>query len=130
MEAAAVRTARCCCGQLSVHAKGEPRLNILCHCTDCRRRSGSAFGWSAYFRESDVELRGRSAEYQPESSVSGGRRFCPDCGSTMYWIDARVPRHIGTPAGALDPPVAMPTASNQDLDRCEWLELRDTCIRQ
>ena len=130
MEAAAVRTARCCCGQLSVKAKGDPRLNILCHCTDCRRRTGSAFGWSAYFREGDVELHGRSIEYKPDSAVAGTRHFCPECGSTLYWRDARVPRHVGTPAGALEPPVGTPAASNQDSDRCTWLDLPSTCIRQ
>jgi hypothetical protein len=128
MADAIVRTARCCCGQLIVEAKGEPRLNILCHCMDCKRRTGSAFGWSAYFRE--VELRGLWADYLPAESVSEGRRFCPDCGSTMYWRDARVPRHIGTPAGALEPPVDMPSASNQDGDRCAWLNLPGAVMRQ
>ena len=130
MDVTIARTARCCCGQLVVEAQGEPRLNILCHCSDCRRRSGSAFGWSAYFRDGDVELRGKSAEYQPAAAVAGGRRFCPDCGSTLWWKDGRVPGHIGTPGGALEPPLDAPERSNQDSDRCAWVGLPSSCIRQ
>ena len=124
------RTARCCCGQLRVETRGEPRLNILCHCADCRRRTGSAFGWSAYFRDGDVELHGTAAEYRPDGANAGTRRFCPDCGSTMFWKDRRVPRHIGTPGGSLEPPVGDPAASNQDSERCAWLALPSTCAPQ
>ena len=43
------RRARCCCGRLSVRVRGEPVINGLCHCDDCRRRTGSALGtiWPA-----------------------------------------------------------------------------------
>jgi len=49
-----VARARCSCGQLSLEVEGEPVLNALCYCTDCRRRTGSAFGWQAYFLEAQV----------------------------------------------------------------------------
>ena len=52
------RKATCCCGACSIEVEGEPDLNALCHCTNCKKRTGSAFGWSAYF--ADGRIRGRS----------------------------------------------------------------------
>ena len=48
------RTARCCCQDCAITVEGEPTLNALCHCTSCKRRTGSAFGWSAYFPDGNV----------------------------------------------------------------------------
>jgi len=38
------RTATCCCGSASITVKDDPILNGICHCNDCKRRTGSAFG--------------------------------------------------------------------------------------
>ena len=51
------RTARCCCGDCAITVEGEPTLNGLCHCTSCRKRTGSAFGWSAYFPDDKVTAK-------------------------------------------------------------------------
>lgn len=42
-----VRTATCCCGQTSIEVSGEPVFHCVCHCDNCKRRTGSAFGVSA-----------------------------------------------------------------------------------
>jgi len=52
-----------CCGACSIAVEGEPALNALCHCANCKRRTGCAFGWSANF--SDAQIRG------PEQRASG-----------------------------------------------------------
>ena len=51
---AMTRKASCCCGACTIEVEGEPVLNALCHCANCRRRTGSAFGWSAYFADEAV----------------------------------------------------------------------------
>ena len=47
-------TARCACGAASILVQGEPVQYIVCHCTNCKRRTGSAFGISASFQGADV----------------------------------------------------------------------------
>jgi len=126
--AAAARMAACCCGRIALEATGEPLVSLICNCADCRRRSGSAFGWSAYFPEANVRVtKGEPRTYQPARDGIEPRRFCPDCGSTLLWRDHRFPGHIGVAAGGLDPPVDAPLISNQDAERSDWFVLPATC---
>ena len=39
-----VRRAVCCCGQATIEVEGEPAIHAVCHCDNCKRRTGSAFG--------------------------------------------------------------------------------------
>ena len=53
------RIARCCCGSLRVEATGEPLIGV-CHCTECQRRTGSAFAVVAFFPKEQVRTEGLS----------------------------------------------------------------------
>jgi hypothetical protein len=59
------RIARCCCGSLRVEATGEPLIG-LCHCTECQRRTGSAFAVVALFPKEQVRTEGLSKVYARE----------------------------------------------------------------
>ena len=43
------RHASCSCGQLRIETSGEPFRVSVCHCLNCKRRSGSAFAVQARF---------------------------------------------------------------------------------
>lgn len=81
------RTASCSCGQLSAVCLGEPARVGACHCTECQRRTGSAFGVAAYYGRTQVTLAGQAKRYVRSSDA--GRRvechFCPECGTTVAW---------------------------------------------
>jgi hypothetical protein len=84
-----VRIAHCSCGSLRAEATGEPARLGVCHCTECQRRTGSAFGVGAYFRKEQVRAEGPSKVYV-RSSDSGRKieqHFCPECGSTVFWYN-------------------------------------------
>ena len=122
---AAIRTARCCCGQLQITVKGDPSINGLCHCADCRRRTGSAFGWSAYFEETQIiERRGAFTTYTVDAESKQERSFCPRCGTTLWWtVDAR-PGQVGVAGGAfVDPPLPTPSSSYRDAKRLDWVTI-------
>ena len=90
------RTATCGCSRVHVTVEGEPALTAACHCDFCQKRTGSAFGYQAYFTQDQrVEIVGETNVYNG-SDVDGiesqaGREktpdyhFCPTCGSTVYW---------------------------------------------
>jgi hypothetical protein len=87
------RTASCVCGQLAVSCEGEPAKVSLCHCLACQKRTGSTCGIAAFFRREDVESSGCIRQYT-RSSDSGHKvtfHFCPDCGSTVFWVPHRKP---------------------------------------
>src|SRR5262245_15411324 len=66
------RVARCACGGLSVTVQGEPEFVVLCHCTQCQRRTGSPFGVGAYFLRSAAALNGASKTFV--RAVEGSER--------------------------------------------------------
>jgi len=96
------RIARCCCGSLRAEATDEPSLVGVCHCMECQRRTGSAFGVSIYFPKDQVRAEGPSKIYV-RGSDSGRKlefHFCPDCGTTVFWYAEFLPDHIGIAFGA------------------------------
>ena len=85
----AEREAACACGDIRLTVEGEPSLVSSCCCTRCQRRTGSFFGVTAYFRPAQVtERAGVAAEFRRGDATF---RFCPRCGSTVWWAfdDAR-----------------------------------------
>jgi hypothetical protein len=96
------RTARCLCGLLRAHVEGEPLSVNTCHCLDCRRRTGAAFSYNAYFDKACVQTDGPRECYVREGQDGRQVRhhFCPTCGTTVYWdLDMRPGRYgIADPA--------------------------------
>ena len=98
----------CLCGAVRYRVKNEPLRNSACHCTFCQRRTGSAFGLGAYFREEDVRfLRGELSSYRHLSDESGRWlriEFCPICGTQVTWTVEASPGLRGIGVGTLDDP--------------------------
>ena len=85
-----VREGGCLCGAVRYTLRGEPFKSGLCHCTDCRQVTGSAFLAYADWRPDEFEFSGKIASY-------GGRSFCPVCGSRVFAIsDEQVEIYLGT----------------------------------
>lgn len=57
-------TARCGCGALRAICVGAPVRVSVCHCLDCKRRTGSAFSWNARFRSARVRVEGDAASWR------------------------------------------------------------------
>jgi hypothetical protein len=71
-----VRTGGCLCGAVRYSVRGEPVHVGRCHCSDCRRESGSAFTVYAQWPVEQLEVSGEIVSYE-------GRGFCPRCGSRL-----------------------------------------------
>jgi hypothetical protein len=94
-------TAQCHCGGLRVHVTAAPLRNLLCHCLACRRRTGSAVHWGAYFAPEAVRLEGESRAYTrpADSGATLTFQFCPTCGTNLLWHNDSTPERVGVPAG-------------------------------
>jgi hypothetical protein len=106
-----------------VEASGEPSFVVACHCTECQRRTGSVFGVSAYFAKTQITPGGTSKTYIRDGQ--DGRklhiRFCPDCGTSVYWEAEFRPGHIGVAVGAFaDPHFPAPVRSVWEQSRHPW----------
>lgn len=121
------RTARCACGKLQATCRGDPARVSVCHCLDCKRRTGSAFSYNATFDAGQVETSGTFKTFTRSSDEGFWARhaFCPDCGTTVYYEIERRPGMITVPAGGFaDPDFPEPTVTVYDERRHGWLELR------
>jgi hypothetical protein len=48
----------CQCGAVRYRITGDPISLVACHCKECQRQSGSAFGMSLIVRKTDFALTG------------------------------------------------------------------------
>ena len=96
------RRAECQCGQLSATCSGEPVRIAVCHCLACKRKTGSAFGFSAWFRKEDVLAAGQAAEFVRVGDDGGHvtNSFCPNCGTTVFWSIDTIPDAVAVSAGS------------------------------
>lgn len=118
------RRAACSCGQLSLSVEGDPVRISMCHCLACQRRTGSTFGVQARFPRDKVTTLGRSTQYV-RTGDSGGQatfHFCPECGSTVYYLIAQLGDMIAVPVGAFaDPSFPAPRVSVYEVRRHAWV---------
>ena len=81
---------------------GEPALVSLCHCIECKKRTGAPFGIAAFFSRENIDISGEHKTYK-RTSDSGHDitfHFCPVCGSSVFWEPSRKPDFVAIAAGA------------------------------
>ena len=124
---AKTRVAQCACGGVTATTVGEPDAVSLCHCLACQRRTGSPFGVGAYFPHSAVTLSGKTKTFvrkveHTDRTITN--HFCPECGTTIYWMADLRPNHIGIAVGNFaDPAFRPPTRAVWAQHRHEWITL-------
>ena len=119
------REAACSCGQLRLTCVGEPVRISMCHCLECQKRTGSPFGVQARFRREQVTaIEGKATEFSRVGD-EGNRitlRFCPECGSTLYWTISNFPDLIAVAVGGFaDRDFPAPRISVYESRRHPWV---------
>ena len=121
------RTASCRCGQLKATATGEPVRLSVCHCLNCKKRSGSAFAVQARWPADQVTIEGQSKTHVmvADSGNSATFHFCPDCGSDLYYENSgKFDGLIAIPLGAFDDPnFGSPEYSVWEQRKQDWVEI-------
>ena len=127
------REAACSCGRLRVATEGDPVRISMCHCLACQRRTGSAFGIQARWPTERIRITGRYAEYVRVSDAGEERtfRFCPDCGTTVFWTTEGRPDEIAVAIGAFaDPTFPQPTVSVYSSRRYPWVSQPEGIVEE
>jgi hypothetical protein len=125
------RTAQCACGAATITVSGEPQTHVVCHCSNCKRRTGSAFGISTYFaREHVVQTSGETEVYAFHHTAQNHdqqRHFCKRCGTTLFWTLSTMPALIGVAGGCFaEQDLGEPRMSVTHSKKMAWLELPAT----
>ncbi|MFI5314998.1 MAG: GFA family protein [Myxococcota bacterium] len=76
---------------------------VYCHCSDCRRASGSAFAANAGVARQDFRVAaGTDLLRSYESSPNKFRWFCSRCGSPIYTVIPSEPNGVRIRLGTLE----------------------------
>ncbi len=116
----------CQCRSVRYRLEGEPLGLAVCHCTECQRQSGSAFGMSLAVPISAFRLL--SGELKTFTTVcDSGRKkecaFCPSCGTRIYH---QGPAAMSIKAGTLDDTSRLePAAHYWTKRRQPWVAIPD-----
>ena len=120
------RTGSCSCGSLRATAQGEPVRVSVCHCLDCKKRTGSAFGWQGTWPKAQVQTNGPANRFVRTSDEGYwvAQSFCPSCGSTIFYEIERRPGMISIPAGGFaDPDFPAPRIAVYGSRRSPWVRI-------
>jgi hypothetical protein len=120
-------TGGCLCGAVRYEFSGEVGPAGYCHCEDCRRTSGSAFGVSVKVAANGFRFtRGTAKSFtkRGDSGRSVTRRFCGDCGSPLCTMPPLHPDVVFIKAGSLDDPsVVVANRQAWTRSRVPWSEI-------
>ena len=117
--------AQCCCGALKAETAGEPELVAACCCRECQRRTGSVLSVSGSWTRDKVKVTGPARHFRRKGRSGGNVElvFCPNCGSTVYWLlhDLK-PEWVAIAAGAFaDANFPCPSVSVWEANKAGWL---------
>lgn len=100
-------TGGCACGAVRYELSEAPIYQLVCHCRDCQKASGSAFAEVLLVASDRVSLVGKEPKFFALKAESGrimSRGFCEDCGSPIMIRRPETPQLTFLQAGSLDDP--------------------------
>ncbi|KAI3317751.1 Mss4-like protein [Xylariaceae sp. AK1471] len=77
----------CFCGKVRYSYEGEPVAKVLCHCTDCRKITGSTYSTNIIVSGAGFKIVTGTPKTISKTADSGREitsHFCGDCGSTLF----------------------------------------------
>jgi len=125
-------TGGCACGGIRYEIEGEHKQLLVCHCTYCQTRSGSAFGMSLFLDGDALTITRGEPKIWRRTTDSGRAAltaFCPDCGTLIFGRPEWRPDMLALKPGTLDdrswlqPDVQIWTRSKQP-----WVTIPDDAV--
>ena len=121
---------QCLCGKVRYRVSGSFGEVRYCHCSFCRRATGTAFSANAKLEAAQLEITSGRGEIREYETSRGPRAFCSACGSPLYARVEREPQHVRVRLGGFDGPVdARITAHVWVASKSPWYEIADALPR-
>ncbi|HKJ53436.1 MAG TPA: GFA family protein [Gammaproteobacteria bacterium] len=115
----------CLCGRVQYQVTGPFERFHLCHCSQCRRSTGSAHAANIFTTGDRIEwLAGEELikQFTPDEPNMISKCFCSHCGSLVPYISLSSGKLI-IPAGSLhEPPDIAPDDNIFWRDRADWYD--------
>lgn len=115
----------CLCGKVQYTATGPFSAFHICHCSQCRRSTGSAYASNIFTTADRLEwLSGQDQikQYIPDEPNVISKSFCRHCGSLVPYISTKNGK-LMIPAGSLsEDPEIRPKDNIFWHDRADWYD--------
>ncbi len=116
---------RCFCGAVEYDVADEFEYSAYCHCSDCRRTTGSAFKPFAGIQRAKFKVVGGDADLLVYGEDRGNDTHCKLCGSLVFSV-VRDGVYVHVPMGTLvDDPTIRPTKHIFVGAKAPWFEITD-----
>jgi hypothetical protein len=122
----------CLCGLVTYEVKAPTSKFAYCHCSRCRKATGTAFASNIYVEPPQLMWKSGSdaiERYNHSAAASFAKWFCRTCGSPLPRV-TRSGRTVVIPAGSLDQsPIDRPKAHIFWESRASWVSIEDSLPR-
>lgn len=121
----------CLCGKVTFEILGAIGNIIFCHCSQCRKAQGSAFGANGFVKREDFNFIGGEDNLSSYESSSGKHRcFCRTCGSPILSRRDDVPEMIRIRLGTVEADIdEKPVGHIFAASKANWYEITDDLPR-
>jgi len=115
----------CLCGQVKIKIEGPIDSIIHCHCSKCRKNSGTAFATNGFVNTNTFTVtEGKEQLGAYMTSQGKYRHFCSVCASPVYSSNDTSPDRIRLRLGILDSDIIeRPISHNFVSSKANWEDL-------
>ena len=126
-----ISTGGCLCGAVTYRITGPFKGFFLCHCSRCRKATGSAHAANLFSDAAQIDWLsgGETVQNFRLEGTRFTRSYCPGCGASVPTV-SRDGTRMMVPAGGLDSDVALrPDAHIFCASRANWDSALDAVIK-
>jgi hypothetical protein len=116
---------KCLCGDVEVKINGNISDIIHCHCSLCRKNSGTAYATNGFINTAEFEIT-KGKDQLSIFSVKPGRyrHFCSTCGSPVFSSNDDDPNRLRIRLGIIDSNIIeRPISHNFVSSKANWENL-------
>lgn len=123
----------CACGKVRYSCAEKPLVQMICHCRDCQRSSGSAYAAAVIVPSDRLTLMGSHPHFYETTAASGNPKqagFCDACGSPVLTRLPRAPMVTFLTVSSLDEPSNFSPGIEVWVSRAQpWQSLRPETLK-
>ncbi len=121
----------CLCGAVTLEVHGNIESIIHCHCSTCRKTSGTAYATNGFIATKDLLIKTGQDNIAFYEAVQGKKRhFCKVCASPIFSSHEQSPDRLRLRLGILDSAIEeRPMSHNFVSSRANWDDLDATLPR-
>lgn len=116
---------KCLCGEVKIRINGNISDIIHCHCSLCRKSSGTAYATNGFINSAELEfISGKNSLGAFSFKPGSNRHFCLKCGSPVYSANEKDPSRFRIRLGILDSDIdERPISHNFVSSKANWEDL-------